>query len=428
MNRHLYTFFLYLVTPIILAYLGYRALRSTDYRGRVSERFGFNKFNISKPVILIHSVSVGETIAATPLINNLLSNHPNHQIVVTTSTPTGSATVLKAFGNSVVHCYLPLDLPGAMQRFLNQLQPAVCIIMETELWPNMIHQLHQRQIPTLLANARLSEKSARGYHKKAAPLMAEMLAKITQVSAQFASDGQRFSDLGLAAEKLKITGSIKFDLNISPELIAQQVQLKAAWAAGRPVWVAGSTHPIEDQQILQVHQQLLQQLPELLLIIVPRHSERFDGVSQLCKSMALSFIKRSDGLSPAPATQVVVGDTMGELLLMCGVADVAFIGGSLIERGGHNPLEPAALGKPVLMGPHVFNFSDICQRLTAAKGLTIVDDPAQLGQALQRLFNDNSQRLTMGQSGQEFVKSNQGTLQRLALWVSNQLQSKLKPG
>jgi len=421
MNRHLYTFFLYLLTPFIIAYLGYRALKSTDYRGRIGERFGFNKFKINKPIILVHSVSVGETIAAIPLINNLLKQHTDHQIIVTTSTPTGSAAVIKAFGDNVTHCYLPLDLPGAMKRFLNQVQPAVCVIMETELWPNMLHQLHQRHIPTLLANARMSQKSATGYHRKAGPLMIEMLANITQVSAQFASDGQRFTELGLAADKLQITGSIKFDLNISSQLLTQQAQLKQAWAAQRPVWIAGSTHPVEDQQILQVHQQLLQQLPQLLLIIVPRHSERFDGVSQLCQTMALNYIKRSDGQTPNQHTQVVVGDTMGELLLMCGVADIAFIGGSLIERGGHNPLEPAALGKPVLMGSHVFNFSDICQRLAAADGLTLVADQSQLSQELLGLLTNQDSLLTMGHNAQEFVKSNQGTVKRLELWISQQL-------
>ena len=421
MNRILYTLFFYLVTPLILVYLGYRAFRSSDYRGRIGERFGLINFDITKPVILIHSVSVGETIAATPLIKKLLSKYPDHQLVVTTSTPTGSVTVKKAFGDAVSHCYLPLDLPGSMQRFLTKLKPQLCIIMETELWPNMLHQLHQAEVPTLLANARMSAKSATGYQSKAAPLMQEMLSNLTQVSAQFESDGQRFIELGLAPEKLAISGSIKFDLLISPQLIAQQTELKHQWAPHRPVWIAGSTHPDEDQQVLQTHQQLLQQHPDLLLIIVPRHPERFEGVAQLCHSMAFEFIKRSSGQAPESTTQIVVGDTMGELLLMCGIADVAFIGGSLIERGGHNPLEPAALGKPVVMGQHVFNFSDICDKLIATNGLTLVSDQAQLTQHVLGLFDDRTTMLTMGHNGQKFVKSNQGTINRLLDWVENHL-------
>lgn len=418
MNRLLYTFFFYLLTPVILVYLGYRAARSADYRGRIGERFGFSKFVTTRPVILIHSVSVGETIAAIPLIKSLLSKYGDHQIVVTTSTPTGSATVKKAFGDDVLHCYLPLDLPGPMKRFLNRLQPVICIIMETELWPNMLEQLQQRKIPTLLANARMSQKSAQGYQAKAAPLMKEMLSKLDRVAAQFSRDGERFIDLGLNRAQLEISGSIKFDLTISPQLIEQQEQLRRQWAPDRPVWIAGSTHPIEDQQILATHQALLQQIPKLLLIIVPRHPERFEGVAQLCHTLQLNFIRRSDNRVPSAENQVVVGDTMGELLLMCGIADVAFIGGSLIERGGHNPLEPAALGKPVLMGPHVFNFSDVCDKLIAAHGMKIVTDQQQLSQQLLELFADPEQLMTMGHHAQQLVKSNQGTLARLLAWVS----------
>lgn len=424
MNKLLYSFFLYLATPVILLYLGFRAIRSTDYRGRIGERFGFNGFKITKPVILIHSVSVGETIAATPLINQIINQYPNHHIVVTTSTPTGSATVKKAFSERVLHCYLPLDLPGAMKRFVTKLKPEICIIMETELWPNMVNQLHRNGTPILLANARMSQKSAKGYLKKAAPLMLQMLSKINQVSAQFSSDGQRFIELGLDPAKLKISGSIKFDLTISPDLIDQQQQLKQQWAPQRPVWIAGSTHPIEDQKVLKTHQELLKQLPNLLLIIVPRHSERFDDVAKQCQDIGLTFIKRSDHQSPTDEHQVVVGDTMGELLLMCGVADVAFIGGSLIERGGHNPLEPAALGIPVLMGPHLYNFSDISERLMAANGMIKVADQTQLSRELLTLFTQPAERLAMGDNAKQFVLSNQGTLERLMEWVNSQLHKR----
>jgi len=375
----------------------------------------------NKPVILVHSVSVGETIAATPLINALIKQYPEHHVLVTTSTPTGSNTVNKNFADRVLHTYLPLDLPGAVNRFLNDVKPQLCIIMETELWPNLVHQLHHRGIPTLLANARMSPKSAAGYLKNAAPLMRDMLAKLSQVSAQFDSDGQRFMALGLSADKLKISGSIKFELTIDQQLITEQQQLKQQWAANRPVWVAGSTHPKENEQILQAHRQLLASSPNLLLIIVPRHPERFDEVATLCQAQHFKFIRRSANTPPLADCQIVLGDTMGELLLMFGLADIAYVGGSLIARGGHNPLEPAALAKPVLMGPSIYNFSDISERLLNANGLCHVESASALATTINQLLSDDSARLTMGHNAQQLVKDNQGTLTRLLDWVATNI-------
>jgi len=420
MNRFLYSLLLYLVTPLILLYLSYRAAKSSDYRGRIGERFGLKKLRPTKPVILVHSVSVGETIAATPLINALIADYPNFNIVVTTSTPTGSATVKKVFGERVLHCYLPLDLPGAVRRFLDDIKPQMCIIMETELWPNLVHQLHQRTIPTLLANARMSQKSATGYQNKAAPLMADMLGKLSQVSAQFASDGQRFIELGLSPCKLEVSGSIKFELAISEQLLNQQQQLKQQWVPHRTVWVAGSTHPGENEQILQSHAALLKQFPDLLLIIAPRHPERFNDVAKLCHQQGFELVRRSENITPSSTTQIVLCDTMGELLLMFGLGDIAYVGGSLIERGGHNPLEPAALAKPVLMGPSVYNFSDISERLIQAKGLQQVSDATQLAEVISDLLLDESQKIQMGQNAQQLVQENQGTLARLMNWVAQQ--------
>ncbi|NRA60406.1 MAG: lipid IV(A) 3-deoxy-D-manno-octulosonic acid transferase [Psychrobium sp.] len=421
MNRFFYTIFLTLLSPLILLYLAYRAYKSVDYRGRVSERFGLKRLRPTKPVLLIHCVSVGETLAAVPLINGLIERYPTYQIVVTTSTPTGSQAVVKAFAERVLHCYLPIDLPGAIKRFLNDLQPQVCIVMETELWPNLIHQLHQRNVPTLLANARMSAKSQRGYLKNAAPLMREMLQKLHHVAAQFDSDGERFIALGLAPEKLEIAGSIKFDINIAPQLIIRQQALKQQWASHRPVWVAGSTHPIEHQQILNCHQQLLNTFPDLLLIIVPRHSERFDEVVLECQKMDFNVIRRSAGIMTNSDTQIIVGDSMGELLLFFGLADIAFIGGSLIERGGHNPLEPAALGKPLVMGSSVYNFSDICDKLIASDALTLVSDEQQLTQHIIQLLQHPEKMAQQGANALQLMRDNQGTLQRLMRWVDDQL-------
>lgn len=423
MNRFFYNILMYLATPLIVFYLLYRAVKSDDYRGRLGERFGFKKLTFSRPVILIHSVSMGETIAATPLINQLISDYPTHQILVTTSTPTGSAVVKKNFGKRVKHCYLPLDLIGSVKRFLSQVNPEITIVMETELWPNLIHQLYKLNTPILLANARMSEKSKVGYLKKAAPLMREMLNKITQVSAQYASDGERFKALGLPSEKLNIGGSIKFELSIKDELKQQQAILKQQWAPNRLVWVAGSTHPGENEQLLATHKQLVKVFPSLLLVLIPRHSERFNEVATLASNAGFQIARRSQHQTPDEQCEVVIGDTMGEMLLLLGIADITYIGGSLIERGGHNPLEPAALGKPIIMGPSCYNFSDISNKLIDADGLTMVENSEQLTHLISQLINDENLRIDMGNNALNVVKENQGTLGRLMHWVSIQINN-----
>ncbi|MGB0835139.1 MAG: lipid IV(A) 3-deoxy-D-manno-octulosonic acid transferase [Psychrobium sp.] len=421
MNRFFYNVFMYLATPFILLYLLYRALKSDDYRGRVGERFGFKKLTLAKPVILVHSVSVGETIAATPLIKQLVSDYPNHHILVTTSTPTGSEVVRKNFGGSVVHCYLPIDLPGSVKRFLKQIKPQAVIVMETELWPNLIHQLSSAHTPILLANARMSEKSMNGYLGKAAPLMREMLNKLDCVAAQYASDGERFIKLGLPEKKLTIGGSIKFELSISDELKAKQQALQQQWVPNRPVWIAGSTHPGENEQIFAAHQTLLKDFPDLLLVVIPRHSERFDEVTQQASDAGFAIVRRSEEIVPNNDTQVVIGDTMGEMLLLLGISDISYIGGSLIERGGHNPLEPSALGKPVIMGPSCYNFSDICDKLVASGGLKQVANSDELAILISQLLNDDVKRGEMGAKALQVVADNQGTLARLMNWVKQKV-------
>lgn len=421
MNRLFYTLLLYLATPVILLYLWSRALRSPDYRGRWLERFGKVPVGFRAGGIVLHSVSVGETKAAIPLIRALLDEYPDLPLTITTSTPTGSAEVCRAFGAQVQHCYLPIDTPGAVRRFLDHLQPKLTIIMETELWPNLLHQCKQRQIPSLLANARMSARSARGYQKKAAPLMAEMLTNLTQVMAQFQADGDRLTELGLPPKHLVIAGSIKFDLDLPDDLPQQQRSLRQAWAGNRPVWIAASTHPDEDQQLLGVHQQLLNQFPELLLILVPRHPERFDDIARISQQLPLRTLRRSDGVAPSADTQVVIGDTMGELLLLFGVADIAFIGGSLIPRGGHNPLEPAAIGLPILMGSHDFNFADISQQLRDHGAMTSVADQQQLTSELQTLLEDPSLGRHMGQQARTLMAANRGTVATMMDWIRAQL-------
>lgn len=408
----LYTVLLYLIQPLIWLRLWLRGRKAPAYRKRWAERYGYCAGKVKPDGILLHSVSVGETLAAVPLVRALRHRYPAMPITVTTMTPTGSERAASAFGKDVHHVYLPYDLPGSMQRFLDNVSPRLVMIMETELWPNMIAELHARNIPLVIANARLSERSAKGY-KKLGKFMQRLLRQITLIAAQNAEDGERFISLGLKRTQLTITGSLKFDISVTPELAARAVTLRRQWAPRRPVWIATSTHDGEESVILDAHRRLLQRFPTLLLILVPRHPERFATARDMAQKNGFSFILRSSGEIPSGSTQVVIGDTMGELMLLYGIADLAFVGGSLVERGGHNPLEAAAHAIPVLMGPHTFNFKDICARLSQADGLITVTDASSLDKEIGTLLTDEDYRLYYGRHAVEVLHQNQGALQRL---------------
>ncbi len=412
MLLRLYQVLLYLIQPLIWLRLLLRSRKAPAYRKRWGERYGFCAGKVAAGGILLHSVSVGETLAAIPLVRALRHHYPFLPITVTTMTPTGSERVLSALGNDVNHVYLPYDLPGSMERFLNQVNPKLVIIMETELWPNLIFQLHQRNIPLVIANARLSTRSAAGY-QKVGNFVKIILRKITLIAAQNQEDSERFIELGLRRSQLAVTGSLKFDISVTPELAAKAVTLRRQWAARRPVWIATSTHDGEESIILDAHCKLLKQCPNLLLILVPRHPERFAKAEELTKKAGLSYILRSSDKIPDANIQVVIGDTMGELMLLYGIADLAFVGGSLVERGGHNPLEAAAHAIPVLMGPHTFNFKDICAKLDLANGLITVTDSQSLFTEINSLLTDEDYRLYYGRHAAEVLHENQGALQRL---------------
>ncbi|WP_017348849.1 lipid IV(A) 3-deoxy-D-manno-octulosonic acid transferase [Pantoea sp. A4] len=408
----IYTALLYLLQPFIWLRLWLRGRKAPAYRKRWAERYGYCSGKVEPGGIVLHSVSVGETLAAVPLVRALRHRYPDMPITVTTMTPTGSERAQSAFGKDVHHVYLPYDLPGSINRFLDNVDPCLVIIMETELWPNIIRILHQRNIPLVIANARLSERSARGY-RKLGKFMRQLLQSITLIAAQNGEDGERFLSLGLKRSQLTVTGSLKFDISVTPELAARAITLRRQWASRRPVWIATSTHEGEEAIILAAHRELLQKWPELLLILVPRHPERFRDVEELTQKRGFSFIRRSSNQIPALETQVVIGDTMGELMLLYGIADLAFVGGSLVERGGHNPLEPAAHAIPVLMGPHTWNFKDICSKLQQAQGLITVTDAASLEKEVANLLQDEDYRLYYGRHAVEVLHQNQGALHRL---------------
>lgn len=412
MLLRIYQTLLYLIQPLIWVKLLLRSRKAPAYRQRWAERYGFCKGKVRPEGIVLHSVSVGETLAAVPLVRALRQRYPSLPITVTTMTPTGSERAKSAFGSDVDHVYLPYDLPGATHRFLDTTRPRLMVIMETELWPGLIDILHKRNIPLVIANARLSERSFRGY-QKLGRFMQRLLQSVTLMAAQHTEDGERFVALGLKRSHLSVTGSLKFDISVTPELAAKAVTLRRQWAPHRPVWIATSTHDGEEAIILDSHQRLLQQFPDLLLILVPRHPERFTDAEALTRKAGLHYLTRSSGEIPTAETQVVIGDTMGELMLLYGIADLAFVGGSLVERGGHNPLEAAAHALPVIMGPHTWNFKDICSKLMEAQGLLSVSDSHSLAEEVASLLNDEDYRRYYGHNAVEVLRRNQGALQRL---------------
>ncbi|WP_285426749.1 lipid IV(A) 3-deoxy-D-manno-octulosonic acid transferase [Pseudomonas sp. efr-133-TYG-103a] len=415
MNRTLYTFLFHLGLPFIALRLWLRARKAPAYAQRIGERFAFGLPAMQRGGIWVHAVSVGESIAAAPMIRALLTRYPQLPVTITCMTPTGSERIQSMFANEprVQHCYLPYDFPWAASRFLDHVQPKIGVIMETELWPNHIHQCAKRGIPTVLANARLSERSARGY-ARFARLTRPMLAEMSLIASQTQVEAQRFLDLGARAESVVVTGSIKFDLTIDPQLLARAEQQREAWGlVQRPVWIAASTHAGEDEVVLSAHRDVLQSHPDALLIVVPRHPERFGSVFELTRQQGFSSVRRSTGDPVTQATSVLVGDTMGELLFLYALANIAFVGGSLVPNGGHNLLEPAALDKPVLSGPHLFNFLEIAAMLRGAGALEEASDSAALAASVRRLIEHPEAAKAMADAGLAVMKANQGALQKL---------------
>jgi 3-deoxy-D-manno-octulosonic-acid transferase len=421
MNLRYYSLLLYLLTPLLLLYLAFRALKSADYRGRWGERFGLSQLRRSD--ILIHSVSMGETLAALPLIRILQQQRPDLSITVTTTSPTGSREVIKALGNSVQHQYLPFDLPWCIRRFLKQLQPQLVIMMETELWPNLLHQAKQQGAQLLLANARLSAKSAANYHKWP-KLSRPMLQSLDRIAVQTATEAQRFIELGVMPSKLQVCGSLKFDLQLDDSKIVVAKAQRQQWGRqASPVWIAGSVHPGEFAAMLDCHKTLLQKWPQALLIMVPRHPEQFDNAAEVIQRSGLRFVRRSHNTRVSHDTQVLLADTMGELLALYSCADVAFVGGTLIPNGGHNPLEPAALGLPVLEGPNHRDFKEISGLLVDAGAMQIVADAPQLAAAIQGLWSDVERWQQASRASLAVVSANKGALERQSTLVLQLLAS-----
>jgi 3-deoxy-D-manno-octulosonic-acid transferase len=422
--RHLYSLLLHLLLPLVLARLWWRSLKAPGYRRRIAERFGWFNGPETWGGLWIHAVSVGEVQAITPLVWRLLAEHPQLPITITTTTPTGSVRVHEQLDGQVFHVYCPYDLPWSLRAFLRRVRPQALLMVETEIWPNLLHACRDNGVFTVLANARLSERSARGY-ARLGEFARHTFGGIDRVAAQAQADADRFAQVGVPRDRIAVTGSIKFDQAMPGSLVERVEVLRREWG-GRPVWIAGSTHEGEDEQVLFAHHKVLSRFPNALLILVPRHPERFDRVVGLCKRERLSLVRRSTGIQCGAETQVYLGDTMGELPVLLGSADVAFIGGSLVETGGHNMLEASAQGVPVCFGPHVFNFATISELLLAEGAARQVDDAAQLAECVIAWFTDASRRAQVGENGRRVVDMNRGALDRLLALIP--LSRGLGPG
>jgi len=413
--RYLYSLLIYLAAPLISVVFLWRGLRDRSYWRNFGERFGFGTA-AAAPTIWVHAVSVGEVQAAAPLVNSLREHYPDVPIVVTTFTPTGGARARTLFKDRAQVRYLPYDLPGAVRRFFARVQPRVAIIFETELWPNLYRECSRRRVPLLLASARLSSRSV-GRYQRVGALFREILSRQgVVVAAQAESDASRFRSLGAAPDSTYVTGNLKFDFTLPADIAARGRSLRAYYAAGRPVWVAGSTHGGGEEEALIEAQKLIRaREPRALLVMAPRHPNRFGDVAAQLVSRGVRFIRRSQ--TPVAGSiaeaEILLLDTLGELLDFYAAADVAFVGGSLVPIGGHNLLEPAALGLPILTGPNNSNSADAARQLIACGAVEVVQGPRELAEKVLMLLSDPEARTRRGAQGSTFVEANKGALLKL---------------
>ncbi len=409
--RWLYTFLLTIVSPFLMWSLYRKRDGKPSVGARWKEHFGFTPpLETNKSPIWIHAVSVGETLSVSPLIKKLKSQYPDQPIVITTTTPTGAEQAAKLQGIAE-HRYMPFDFSFAVHAFIKRIKPSQMLIMETELWPNTLHTVARSGIPITVINARLSERSCQRY-AKVQPIFNMLANNLTRVLCQYPDDAQRFIRLGVAKEKIFVTGSIKFDIDIDQTTIQKGQQLRSDLGRNRPVWIAASTHQGEDEQVLAAHAEVLKEHPNALLILVPRHPERFNTVFELCKTQFISVRRTETEAELDPEVQVYLGDTMGEMLVLMGAADICFMGGSLLgdKVGGHNMLEPAALGKPVLTGPSYYNFTDITEQLIKAEGLKVVTTAKAISKSISQAFNDKNVLHSKSQSTRLVIDKNRGSL------------------
>ena len=423
--RILYFILIHIAAPIVWMVTALRGFSDRSYWDRLPERLGYTRLQFDTSPIWIHAASVGEVQAAAPLIRYLLAKHPSRPLLITTVTPTGAARVHTLFGSGsnlerssqARHAFLPYDTPLSVHRFLERVHPHCLIIMETELWPTLLNGCISHDIPVVLASARISSRTAQRYAALKS-LFSRSLAKV-QVGAQTAEDAARLQSIGVLSEHLQVTGNLKFDIEIAPEVSAAGKHFHEHMLGGRPVWIAGSTHEGEEQLVLAAHQHVLKTFPDALLIIAPRHPQRFQQVAVLLRAANISFVTRSSSTLLSSGHTVLLLDTLGELTQFYAASDIAFVGGSLVPVGGHNLLEPAALSLPVLTGPYTFNAPDIAQQLSDGAGLRYVYSSDELGVVVVELFSDDTQRARQGAAALAVMKESTGALMRLTRLIES---------
>ncbi len=418
--RFLYNLLSYVALIPYAGLFVFRSIVNRAYRQNLAQRFGFAYPTIDAS-IWVHAVSVGEVQAALPLIRTLKERYPRKRLLVTTVTPTGAMRVKAAFGDSVEHSYIPFELPFAIKRFFSAVNPKAALIMETEIWPNLYRACDDREIPLILVSARISPRSVPGY-KRLLPLIRETLSYGIIIAAQSQSDAERFLALGANPERTSVMGNIKFDVDLPEGTREAGLRLRQESIGDRPVWIAASTHRGEEQLVLDAHEALLEQHPDLLLILVPRHPERFADVRHMIEKRGLVVVSRSDGQSCDASTQVFLGDTMGEMPIFFAASDVSFIAGSLVPIGGHNLLEPAAQGLPIITGPHNFNAQEVADLFVSSGACRLVRDRHELAATVGELLVSPDLRDTLGKNARSLLEQNRGALARLLVLLEPLLE------
>jgi len=409
--RLLYNLLTYILLLPWAAYWFVRGIANRTYWAKFGQRLGTGYPKLER-CIWVHAVSVGEVVAAVPLIRALLKRYPDRPLLVTTVTPTGASRVAAIFGDEVDHAYIPFEMPQAIDHFFASVKPELALILETEIWPNLYRGCGVRDIPLVLVSARISPKSVRSY-RRLLPLFRETLSHGIIIAAQSEADAERFLSLGASPVRTRVTGNIKFDIELPHGHADHGRELRQALFGVRPVWIAASTHDGEDEAVLAAHRSIQERHPHALLILVPRHPQRFAAVRELVEENGMSVVARTEARACDASIDVFLGDTMGEMMLFYAASDVAFVGGSLVPVGGHNLLEPAALGLPLISGPHVFNAQEIADMFVSTGVCRVVDDPEQLAAAVSAWLSDPVEASAHGETGRQILEQNRGALARL---------------
>lgn len=418
--RTIYTSAFYLFLPLVILRLLWRSIKAPEYRRRLGERLGWYNNKVSDSVVWFHAVSVGEAEALFPLVKRIQQQYPSQPLLITTTTPTGSARVVAVSGDTVEHVYLPYDIPWAIQRFFAHFKPRLAVIMETELWPNLFTACARADVPIYVVNARLSEKSASRY-QKIPWIIDPTLRTITKILTQSRQDADRFMSIGAQESQLEVTGNLKFEMEIAPSLREEGREIRSTVLGPRFVWIIASTHKPEEDLFLGLYQQLKPDYPELLMVLVPRHPERFSEVQKLIELRDLKCVTRTSGSVCTSVTDVYLVDRMGELKQFYAASDLAFVGGSMAPVGGHNILEPAALGVPVMFGPFMANFKEIEQKVLEAGAAIQCQDAQAIVDNFIKLKNDESLRHQLIDEGLSFIGRNQGALDKIVQHLSSSM-------